>query len=126
MKEPLRQQLEFGLKQMGLHFSVPVQQKLVHYIQLIARWNKAFNLTAIRDVEDMVSKHLLDSLAVQPYVEGDRILDVGSGAGRISLYLQNQGHEVLATDNSPKALEICRLRGIIHTTACPAAIDAPN
>jgi len=66
---------------MGLHFSVPVQQKLVHYIQLIARWNKAFNLTAIRDVEEMVSKHLLDSLAVQPYVEGKTVLDVGSGAG---------------------------------------------
>lgn len=81
MKEPLRQQLEFGLTQMGLHFSVPVQQKLVHYIQLIARWNKAFNLTAIRDVEEMVSKHLLDSLAVRPYVEGNNILDVGSGAG---------------------------------------------
>jgi len=81
VKEPLRQQLEFGLKQMGLHFSVPTQQKLVHYIQLIARWNKTFNLTAIRDVEEMVSKHLLDSLAVQPYLEGKKILDVGSGAG---------------------------------------------
>ena len=81
MKEPLRQQLEYGLGQMGLHFSVPMQQKLVHYIQLIARWNKAFNLTAIRDVEEMVSKHLLDSLVVQPYVEGHNILDVGSGAG---------------------------------------------
>ncbi len=81
MKEPLRQQLEHGLKQMGLHFSVEKQQKLVHYIQLIARWNKAFNLTAIREVEEMVSKHLLDSLAVQPYIEGDTVLDVGSGAG---------------------------------------------
>jgi len=81
VKEPLRQQLEFGLKQMGLHFSVPVQQKLVHYIQLIARWNKTFNLTAIRDVEEMVSKHLLDSLAVQPFVEGKTVLDIGSGAG---------------------------------------------
>ena len=81
MKEPLRQQLEFGLKQMGLHYSVEAQQKLVHYIQLIARWNKTFNLTAIRDVEEMVSKHLLDSLVVQPYIEGSIILDVGSGAG---------------------------------------------
>lgn len=70
-----------GLKDMGLFFPVPVQQKLVHYIQLIARWNKTFNLTAIRDVEEMVSKHLLDSLAVQPYVEGECILDIGSGAG---------------------------------------------
>ncbi len=81
MKESLRQQLEFGLKQMGLHYSVEAQQKLVHYIQLIARWNKTFNLTAIRDVEEMVSKHLLDSLVVQPYIEGSLILDVGSGAG---------------------------------------------
>jgi len=81
LKEPLRQQLDFGLKQMGLHFSVPLQQKLIHYIQLIARWNKAFNLTAIRDVEEMVSRHLLDSLAVQPYIEGKTVLDVGSGAG---------------------------------------------
>ena len=81
MKEPLRQQLEYGLKQMGLHYPVEVQQKLVHYIQLIARWNKAFNLTAIRDVEEMVSKHLLDSLVVQPYLEGKTVLDVGSGAG---------------------------------------------
>ncbi|MFV2004299.1 MAG: 16S rRNA (guanine(527)-N(7))-methyltransferase RsmG [Gammaproteobacteria bacterium] len=81
MKEPLRQQLAHGLKQMGLHYSVEVQQKLVHYIQLIARWNKTFNLTAIRDVEEMVSKHLLDSLVVQPYIEGQSVLDVGSGAG---------------------------------------------
>ena len=81
MKEPLRHQLQFGLKQMGLHYSVEMQQKLVHYIQLIARWNKTFNLTAIRDVEEMVSKHLLDSLVVQPYIEGSIILDVGSGAG---------------------------------------------
>ena len=81
MKQPLHQQLEFGLKQMGLHFSVPVQQKLVQYIQLITRWNKAFNLTAVRNIEDMVSKHLLDSLVVQPYLDGSLILDVGSGAG---------------------------------------------
>jgi len=81
MKEPLRQQLEFGLKQMGLFYPVETRQKLVHYIQLIARWNKTFNLTAIRDVEEMVSKHLLDSLVVQPFVEGSLILDVGSGAG---------------------------------------------
>jgi 16S rRNA (guanine527-N7)-methyltransferase len=81
LKEPLRQQLETGLREMGLYFPLPMQQKLIHFIQLIARWNKTFNLTAVRDVEDMVSRHLLDCLAVQPYIEGNTVLDVGSGAG---------------------------------------------
>jgi len=81
LKEPLRQQLETGLRAMGLYYPVPVQQKLIHYIQLIARWNRTFNLTAVRNVEDMVSRHLLDCLAVQPYIEGNTVLDVGSGAG---------------------------------------------
>jgi len=81
MKEPLRQQLAAGLKTMGLYYPVVMQQKLIHYIQLIARWNKAFNLTAIRNIEEMISKHLLDSLVVQPFLEGDTVLDVGSGAG---------------------------------------------
>ena len=105
MKEPLRQQLAAGLEQMGLHFSVPMQQKLVHYIQLIARWNKAFNLTAIRDVEDMVSKHLLDSLVVQPYIEGSIILDVGSGAGLPGIPLaitSPDKHFVLIDSNGKK------------------------
>ena len=47
------------------------------------------------------------------------VLDVGSGAGRISLFLQNQGYQVLATDNSPKALKVCRLRGVKNTAICP-------
>ena len=48
-----------------------------------------------------------------------RVLDIGSGVGRIALHLQNQGHDVLATDNSPKALQVCQLRGIIKTELCP-------
>lgn len=81
MKEPLRQRLEAGLRVMGLYVPTPVQQQLVRFLLLLHRWNQSYNLTAVRDPVEMVSKHLLDSLAVMPYVEGESVLDVGSGAG---------------------------------------------
>jgi SAM-dependent methyltransferase len=56
--------------------------------------------------------------AAMGYVQG-RVLDVGCGAGRISLYLQDQGHDVLGIDNSPLALEVCRLRGLTKTSPTP-------
>jgi len=61
--------------------SVETQERLIAYLNLLNQWNKVFNLTAIRKLEDMVSLHLLDSLSIQPYLHGDRIIDVGSGAG---------------------------------------------
>ncbi len=66
---------------MGLYVPTPAQQQLVRFLLLLHRWNQSYNLTAIRDPVDMVSKHLLDSLAVMPYIEGESVLDVGSGAG---------------------------------------------
>ena len=56
------------------------QQKLAAYVQLLQRWNKAYNLTAVAD-QDMMTHHILDSLSIAPYIEGQRILDIGSGAG---------------------------------------------
>jgi 16S rRNA (guanine527-N7)-methyltransferase len=81
LKQALRHQLEIGLRAMGLHVPVPVQTQLVRFLLLLHRWNQSYNLTAIRDPVEMVSKHLLDSLAVMPYIEGETVLDVGSGAG---------------------------------------------
>ncbi|HAF00026.1 MAG TPA: 16S rRNA (guanine(527)-N(7))-methyltransferase RsmG [Methylophilaceae bacterium] len=66
---------------MGLSVSAMAQQKLLQYLVLLEKWNKVYNLTAVRDPEEMVVLHLLDSLSVLPYVHGKRLLDVGSGAG---------------------------------------------
>ena len=66
---------------MGIGLPGSAPEKLVDYLGLLSHWNRAFNLTAVRDIDDMVSRHLLDSLAVLPFVGDGLILDVGSGAG---------------------------------------------
>jgi len=73
--------LSQGLLELGLNTSAADQSRLLAYIALIAKWNKVYNLTAIRDPERMVVEHVLDSLTVWPHVRPHRILDVGSGAG---------------------------------------------
>jgi 16S rRNA (guanine527-N7)-methyltransferase len=73
--------LQSGLLQLNLLASREQQSKLLMYLQLLQKWNKTYNLTAITDFEKMISYHLLDSLSVAPYVTGKNIVDVGSGAG---------------------------------------------
>ena len=71
-----------GLAAMGIALDAPAQAKLVAYLRLIEKWNKVHNLTAVREPEQMVVLHLLDSLAVLPHVAGAKsLLDVGAGAG---------------------------------------------
>ncbi len=66
---------------MGLDISPAQVDQLLAYLALLVKWNKAYNLTAVRDPLQMVSRHLLDSLAVLPHIEGGRLIDVGTGAG---------------------------------------------
>lgn len=73
--------LERGLRALALALSEQQRDLLMRYLALLVKWNRAYNLTAIRDPEEMVTKHLLDSLAVVPFVSGERLLDVGTGAG---------------------------------------------
>ncbi|MGY6276741.1 16S rRNA (guanine(527)-N(7))-methyltransferase RsmG [Methylomonas sp. MgM2] len=70
-----------GLAALGLAIPELQQDQLLSFIQLIVKWNKAYNLTAVRDPLEMVSLHLLDSLAILPHVKPPRIADIGTGAG---------------------------------------------
>ena len=76
-----RDQLAAGVEALGLELPDTAIQKLVDYLEHLARWNRVHNLTAVREVSQMVPRHLLDSLAVLPHVNGTRLIDVGSGAG---------------------------------------------
>ncbi len=76
-----RQLLMTGLAALNLAIDEDKIDRLLSFIRLIEKWNKAYNLTAIRDREEMVRLHLLDSLAILPYIEGKRVIDIGTGAG---------------------------------------------
>ena len=70
-----------GLRKLGLQAQADKADRLAAYLELIAKWNRVTNLTAMPDPEQAVALHLMDSLSVHPFVTGRRILDVGSGAG---------------------------------------------
>ncbi|SDO62621.1 16S rRNA (guanine(527)-N(7))-methyltransferase RsmG [Pseudomonas jinjuensis] len=77
-------ELARGAETLGLSLDENTRQRLLDYLALLAKWNKAYNLTAVRDVDEMVSRHLLDSLSIVPHFQaagGERWLDVGSGGG---------------------------------------------
>ena len=73
--------LALGCEQLKLSLTTQQHDALLAYLALLHRWNKAYNLTAIRDPHEMLHKHVLDALAIVPHLTGKRILDVGSGGG---------------------------------------------
>jgi 16S rRNA (guanine527-N7)-methyltransferase len=76
-----RSWLQAGLAELGLALSTEQVGALATYLALLLRWNRSYNLTAVREPQQMVVRHLLDSLAIVPHLPPGDILDVGSGAG---------------------------------------------
>lgn len=83
----LAHELAQGIAASGIQVGAEVPQKLMGYLALLQKWNKVYNLTAIRDAEQMISHHVLDSLAVLPHLWPGNWLDVGCGAGLPGLVL---------------------------------------
>jgi 16S rRNA (guanine527-N7)-methyltransferase len=81
LKTKKRLVLERGVKQLGLSCSDEQIDQLLTYLEMLDRWNQAYNLTAIKDPLEMIGLHLLDSLAVSPMLSGESCIDVGTGAG---------------------------------------------
>ena len=82
LPQSLRELLAGGLEQMGLAFNENVQSSLLGYVALLDKWNKVYNLTAVREPARMIGLHILDSLSVLPHVLGAKsVLDVGTGGG---------------------------------------------
>lgn len=104
--DDLRAKLEKGASALNLHLNPDQIDQLMRFLALLVKWNHTYNLTAVRDPEEMVQKHLLDSLAIAPYLKDGPFLDVGAGAGLpgipLAIYYPNF-HFTLLDSNGKKA-----------------------
>jgi len=98
------EELSTGARQLGVELSEVQHAQLLAYLALLIKWNKAYNLTAVRNPDEMVSRHLLDSLSVMPFIHSERWLDVGSGGGMpgIPLAILHPDKHVTVLDSNGK------------------------
>lgn len=94
-----------GTEAMGIMLNVAQQQLLLDYVDVLFKWNNAYNLTAVREKAQMISRHILDSLSIVNIIKGKNILDVGSGAGLpgivLAIYFPDK-HITLVDSNGKK------------------------
>lgn len=123
------QRLATGVAEFSFTVSPQAQQQMLKYLALMLKWNKAYNLTAIRDPNDMVDKHLLDSLSVAPWIKGPHLLDVGTGGGvpgiPLAILLPDL-HVTLLDSNSKKTRFLSQVKaelGLINVTVVHSRIE---
>jgi 16S rRNA (guanine527-N7)-methyltransferase len=108
---PLAAPLDAGCRELlGRSLAAGEMQSLLDYLVLLARWNRAYNLTAVRDPAAMVTRHLLDSLAVLPFAGQGHLLDAGTGAGLpgVPLAILRPDLQVTLLDSAGKKIRFLR------------------
>lgn len=102
--------LQAGLQALQLPLSADTQERLLQFVQLLIKWNRVYNLTSVRKPDDIIIRHILDSLVVAPYLHGRRLLDVGTGAGLpgIPLSLACPALECVLLDSNNKKIRFVR------------------
>jgi len=107
LRAELLELLHRGLTEMGQLLERQKELQLIQYIELISQWNRVFNLSSVRDTDTMVTRHLLDSLSILPYIKGRTIIDVGTGAGLpgIPLSIAMPDRHFCLLDNNRKKIQ---------------------
>jgi len=115
----LRAELEPGLQALGL--PPALSEPLLAYVALLDRWNRAYNLTAIRDPREMLTRHLLDSLAMHPFAADGTLADLGTGPGLpgIPLAIAQPALQVTLVESNGKKARF--LREALRTLQLPNA-----
>ena len=110
----LTEQLQQLIDQTDLTISQAHQAQLVALVELLNKWNKAYNLTSVRDPEEMLVKHIMDSVVVSPHLQGNRFIDVGTGPGLpgLPLAILNPDKEFFLLDSLGKRIRF--IKQVIH------------
>ncbi len=122
--------LERSLAETELKPSNEQKQQLVKLVSLVNKWNKAYNLTSVRDPRDMLVKHILDSIVVAPYITGSRVIDVGTGPGfpGLPLAIMLPGVEFTLLDSLGKRIRFIKQAifelGITNVTAVQSRVES--
>ena len=106
----MKAKLENLLAQAEIQLTDLQKDQLIQLVQLLHKWNKAYNLTSVRDPQEMLVKHILDSIVVSPYLQGDRFIDVGTGPGLpgLPLAIINPTKQFVLLDSLGKRISFIR------------------